>query len=147
MMNINKWIASVFPVPNGRDSRGKRANAMKYIPYIRFHVACYREDQQCNAEGISLLKHQKGTERLYMNMVLQKHNVTETGVRQAFLDKPRYRFIERGRYEGEHLYLALGVTDSGRYLAVYFIHKKNKKALIITARDMTETERKKYAKK
>src|SRR4030067_1299289 len=45
MMNINKWIASVFPVPNGRDSRVKRANAMKYIPYIRFPVASYREYQ------------------------------------------------------------------------------------------------------
>ncbi len=82
-----------------------------------------------------------------LDKLIWKHNVTETEVRQVFLDKPRYRFIEKGRYEGEHLYLALGITDSGRYLAVYFIYKKNKKALIITARDMTETERRKYAKK
>jgi uncharacterized DUF497 family protein len=65
----------------------------------------------------------------------------------VFLDKPRYRFIEKGRYKGEHLYLALGTTDAGRYLAIYFIYKKNKHALIITARDMTEGERRKYAKK
>ncbi len=82
-----------------------------------------------------------------LDKLIWKHNVAETEVRQVFLDKPRYRFIEKGKFEEEHLYLALGVTDSGRYLAVYFIYKKNKKALIITARDMTETERKKYAKK
>jgi uncharacterized DUF497 family protein len=82
-----------------------------------------------------------------LDKLIWKHNVTETEVRQVFLNEPRYRFIEKGRYKGEHLYLALGNTDSGRYLAVYFIYKKNKKALIITARDMTEKERKRYAKK
>jgi len=82
-----------------------------------------------------------------LDKLIWKHNVTEKEVRQIFLNEPRYRFIEKGRYKGEHLYLALGTTDSGRYLAVYFIYKKNKKALIITARDMTEKERKRYAKK
>lgn len=82
-----------------------------------------------------------------LDKLIWKHNVTETEVRQVFLNEPRYRFIEKGRYKGEHLYLALGPTDSGRYLAVYFIYKKNKKALIVTARDVTEKERKKYAKK
>jgi uncharacterized DUF497 family protein len=52
-----------------------------------------------------------------------------------------------GIYRGKHLYLALGTTDSGRYLAVYFLYKKNKEALIVTARDMTENETKRYAKK
>ena len=55
--------------------------------------------------------------------------------------------LKRGRYRGEHLYLALGTTDSGRYLTVYFLYKKNKEAFIVTARDMTEKERKRYAKK
>lgn len=82
-----------------------------------------------------------------LDKLIWKHNVTEKEVRQVFLNEPRYRFIEKGRYKGEHLYIALGTTDSGRYLAVYFIYKKNKKALIITARDMMEKERKRYAKK
>jgi uncharacterized DUF497 family protein len=43
--------------------------------------------------------------------------------------------------------LALGTADSGRYLTVYFLYKKNKEAFIVTARDMTEKERKRYAKK
>jgi uncharacterized DUF497 family protein len=82
-----------------------------------------------------------------LDKLIWKHNVTETEVRQVFLNEPRYRFIEKGRYKGEHLHLALGTTDSGRYLVVYFLYKKNKQALIVTARDMTERERKKYAKK
>jgi uncharacterized DUF497 family protein len=82
-----------------------------------------------------------------LDKLIWKHNVTESEVRQVFLDEPRYRFIEKGRCKGEHLYLALGTTDSGRYLSVYFIYKKNKQALIVTGRDMTENERRRYAKK
>lgn len=82
-----------------------------------------------------------------LDKLIWKHNITETEVRQVFLDKPRYRFIEKGRYKGEHLYVASGITDAGRYLAVYFIYKKSKHALIVTSRDMTESERRKYAKK
>lgn len=82
-----------------------------------------------------------------LDKLLWKHNVTEMEVRQIYHDAPRYRYIEKGRYQGEHLYLALGVTDSGRYLSIFFIYKKAKDALIVTARDMTESERKRYAKK
>jgi len=38
-----KWIASIFPAAC---CRVKRANAMKYNPYIRFPVAYYREYQR-----------------------------------------------------------------------------------------------------
>jgi len=82
-----------------------------------------------------------------LDKLIWKHNVTETEIRQVFLNEPRYRFIEKGKYRDEHLYLALGTADSGRYLAVYFLYKNNKEAFIVTARDMTEKERKKYAKK
>ena len=82
-----------------------------------------------------------------LDKLLWKHSVIEMEVRQIFHDAPRYRFIETGRYQGEHLYLALGVTDSGRYLSIFFIYKKTNDALIVTARDMTESERKRYAKK
>lgn len=82
-----------------------------------------------------------------LDKLIWKHNLIESEVRKIFLDKPKYRFIEKGRYKNEHLYLALGVTDYGRYLSVYFICKMNKMALIVTARDMTEKERRIYAKK
>lgn len=54
---------------------------------------------------------------------------------------------ERGDVEGEDLYNALGRTESGRYLSVFFIKKLNSRALIITARDMNRRERLKYEKK
>jgi uncharacterized DUF497 family protein len=43
--------------------------------------------------------------------------------------------------------LALGQTEAGRYLTVLFIHKKSKEALILSARDMAEKERKLYGRK
>jgi len=54
---------------------------------------------------------------------------------------------ESGKVEGEDLYNALGRTESGRYLSVFFIRKLGNKALIITARDMNTRERKRYEKK
>ena len=54
---------------------------------------------------------------------------------------------EKGKVEGEHLYNALGKTEAGRFLSVFFIRKIGDKALIITARDMNKSERKRYGKK
>jgi len=54
---------------------------------------------------------------------------------------------EKGEIEGEHLYNALGRTESGRYLSVFFIRKLGNKALIVTARGMNRSERRRYAKK
>jgi len=54
---------------------------------------------------------------------------------------------ERGRVEGEHLYNALGRTESGRLLSVFFVRKMGSKALIITVRDMNKAERNRYGKK
>jgi len=82
-----------------------------------------------------------------IDKIIWKHNVTEREVRQVFNNNPHIRFIEKGRIKGEDLYSALGRTDGGRYLSIFFILKKDKQALIVTARDMKENERKKYAKK
>jgi len=48
---------------------------------------------------------------------------------------------------GENVYAALGRTDGGRYLIVFFVRKKTGQALPISARDMSFSERKKYEKK
>lgn len=76
-----------------------------------------------------------------------KHNVTTDEVEEVFNHSPRYRFIEIGDIEAEDLYAALGRTDAGRYLMVYFVHKRTDEALIVSAREMTKKERKRYAKK
>ena len=76
-----------------------------------------------------------------------KHNISELELRQVFNNKPKIRRIEKGKIKGEDLYVALGRTDAGRYLVVFFIMKMSKEALIVTARDMTEKERRRYEKK
>ena len=59
----------------------------------------------------------------------------------------QFRFVEKGERKGEDVYLALGQSDAGRHLAVLFIFKKTREALILSARDMAAKERKRYGKK
>lgn len=79
--------------------------------------------------------------------LVQKHAVSQAEVRQVFTNRPRFLFVEKGYRSGENVYAALGQTDAGRYLIVFFIHKKDSKALILSGRDMTKAERRKYGKK
>jgi len=72
--------------------------------------------------------------------------LTTDEVEEIFDGSPRYRFIETGDVEGENVYAALGQTEEGRYLTVYFVHKKTDAALVISARDMTRKERRTYGK-
>jgi uncharacterized protein len=76
-----------------------------------------------------------------------KHNVTTDEVEELLNGRPRFRFIEKGNVQGEDLYAAMGQTRAGRYLLAYFVRKTTGEALIVTARDMTEKEKKSYAKK
>ena len=64
-----------------------------------------------------------------------KHNVLMNEVEETFDDRPKVRFVEKGDRNGEDAYLALGQTDAGRYLAVLFIYKRTREALILSARD------------
>ena len=76
-----------------------------------------------------------------------KHHVTIGEVESLFEGKPIFRKIEKGHILGENLYRALGQCQSGRYLAVFFIYKVTKEALVISARDMSNHERRIYAKR
>ncbi|MFZ3167505.1 MAG: BrnT family toxin [Candidatus Methanoperedens sp.] len=77
----------------------------------------------------------------------QKHNVQQHEVREAFSNNPKFRYIENGLQPDENVYAALGRTNAGRYIIIFFIYKKDKQALIVSARDMTHAERKKYEQK
>ncbi len=81
-------------------------------------------------------------EKLYI-----KHHVTQDETEEVFFNKPRYRFVESGHRPGEDVYSASGQTDAGRYLIVFFIHKATNAALILSARDMDEKERRCYERK
>ncbi len=76
-----------------------------------------------------------------------KHQVYPYEVEEVLLSDPRIYFVEYGNTKGEDMYLGLGQSDEGRYLAVFFIFKKNRVALVVSAREMDDKERKRYAKK
>lgn len=82
-----------------------------------------------------------------VDKLASKHHVEPFEVEEALNNKPKIRFVEKGYRKGEEVYLALGQSDSGRYLAVLFIYKRTKEALIMSARDMAGKERKQYVKK
>jgi uncharacterized DUF497 family protein len=75
-----------------------------------------------------------------------KHRVISEEVEQVFVDRPKIRRMNKGRYRGEDVYRALGQTAAGRYLVVFFIHKMTNEALVLSARDMDDKERKSYAR-
>jgi uncharacterized DUF497 family protein len=76
-----------------------------------------------------------------------KHGVTTSEVEQILHGKQKVRRVARGNVAGEDVYLALGQTDGGRYLAVFYILKKNRSVLPISARDMDDKERRRYGRK
>ena len=79
--------------------------------------------------------------------LIWKHAVTTDEVFKVFDNSPRFRFVEKGGRIGEDVYYAAGQTEAGRYLIVFFILKLDNQALILSARDMTRSERKKYERK
>ena len=75
-----------------------------------------------------------------------KHQLRLEEVLDVFENNPRVERLERGHQPGENLYTALGQTEEGRYVIVFFIHKKDGQALIVTAREMTRRERRRYGR-
>jgi uncharacterized DUF497 family protein len=77
----------------------------------------------------------------------RKHGVSPEEVGQILQGHALFRFVENGHRRGEHVYAALSRTEAGRYLIVFFIHKPDHRILVLTARNMTGAERKRYEKK
>lgn len=82
-----------------------------------------------------------------LNKLQWKHHVSEEEVYELLRKHPKVYFMEKGNVEGENVYLALGQTDAGRYLSIFFIYKKNKDVIVLSARDMAKKERRLYEKK
>jgi len=80
----------------------------------------------------------------FADKIIKKHNVYPDEVEEVLSSDPMIRKIEKGYVKGENLYIAFGKTHGGRYLSVLFVRKKDQRALVISARDMTSKERKKY---
>ncbi len=74
----------------------------------------------------------------------EKHAVEPDEVKEVFDSQPWFRFTEKGHRFDENVYAAFGQTEAGRYLIVFFVYKKDKRALVISAREMTQAERRSY---
>ena len=90
--------------------------------------------------GIIWLRH-------IVDKLASKHHVEPHEVEEVLNNHPKFRFVEKGDRKGEDVYLALGQTDGGRYLAVLFIDKSSGEVLVLSARDMAIKERRRYGKR
>lgn len=79
--------------------------------------------------------------------IISKHGVYPYEVNDLIDNNPLINFVEKGHVTGEDVYAAFGQSYGGRYLVAYFIYKFKKQALILSARDMSRHERKRYERK
>jgi len=82
----------------------------------------------------------------FVDKLWEKHQVDVHGAEEVLQNYGRVRRVGRGHVKGEDVYLALGQTDAGRYLSVFFIYKQSQEAIVISARDMDPKERREYEK-
>ena len=81
-----------------------------------------------------------------VNKLAYKHRLTPSEVEEALFSRPHIRYAEQGKISGEDLYAAYGRTEAGRYIVIFFLYKPRNAALPISARDMTDSERRYYEK-
>ena len=82
-----------------------------------------------------------------IDKLIWKHHVYQEEVEDVLFGHPLFRKVQTGHIPGEDLYSALGRTEAGRYLAVFFIYKSTHEALILSARDMDDSERRQYERR
>ena len=76
-----------------------------------------------------------------MDKIIVKHRVQPEEVEEAFFNRPyKVRSVEHGKNQ------FLGCSDAGRYLAVVFAWE-GRQVKVITARDMTDKERRFFSRK
>ncbi len=85
--------------------------------------------------------------RAVFDKLALKYHVEIHEVEEVFGRTPKFRFVEKGYREGEDVYMVLGQSEAGRYLMALFIYKKTRQALVLTARDMDQKERRMYGRK
>ena len=77
--------------------------------------------------------------------LIWKHNVEEREVIEVLENNPIFQFKEPGHQPEEDVYAAFGRTNNGRQLSIFFVHIQDQRAIIVSARDMSEKERERYA--
>ncbi len=79
--------------------------------------------------------------------IAEKHSVSPEEVEEVLRNAPRFRRGPKGKRLGEDLYYAFAQTDEGRYLFIVFIFKGRRRALVLSARDMENDERRWFQEK
>ena len=80
----------------------------------------------------------------FVHKIVHKHGVSTEEAEDVVFGSRLVRRAERGRIKGEDLYAPYGRTRAGRYVVVFFIRKRRGLAMPITARPMTQAERRYY---
>ena len=80
----------------------------------------------------------------FIRKIAIKHQVGTDEVEEILFGKSHVRRSRKGHVKAEDVYAAYGQTNGGRYLIILFIRKRDGAALPISARDMSESERKYY---
>jgi uncharacterized DUF497 family protein len=75
-----------------------------------------------------------------------KHNVEDKEAEETFKNESEFVFRDEMHSLSEDRYMLWGITNRGRKLSIFFTIRENK-VRIISARDMTNKERKEYEKK
>lgn len=73
----------------------------------------------------------------------ERHSVKKTESEQVFFNHPLLVFDTYSQND-EKRFLALGVTNGGRFLTIIFTIRKKKRIRVISSRDMSRKERKAY---
>lgn len=73
-----------------------------------------------------------------------KHGVEEHEVLEVLENRPRFRRKESSHIAGEDVFGAFGRTNAGRPLSVFFVYTQDQRAIIVSARDMTQLEVQRY---
>jgi uncharacterized protein len=93
----------------------------------------------------------KITGLIWLQDVVEKlartHQVQEREVERFWKAGPASSSLKRVTGQEKMFTPALGRSDAGRYLAVFFVYTKDQRALILSARDMSDAERKRYERK
>ncbi|MDI6794884.1 MAG: BrnT family toxin [bacterium] len=76
-----------------------------------------------------------------------KHGVEWKEIEEVFRNYPRFFLSTIADQYGESRYDALGRTEAGRYLTVFFVPVAPNRAKIISARNMKSKERRRYRRK
>ncbi len=78
--------------------------------------------------------------------LIWKHNVEEQEIIEVFENQPIFQYKEVDHKLREDVYAAFGRTNMGRLLSIFFVYTLDKRAIIVSARDMSQKERNKYVK-